>query len=96
MGLKGKKEKAIIKKAEGFLRPGELYVVMTDGLKAVYIENVGEPFVFKGSCGDIVCKSGEVTVVKEEDFVGGGRAVFVRYSEWKMPVFSRGFGFMIK
>lgn len=72
MGLKGKKEKAIIKKAEGFLRPGELYVVMTDGLKAVYIENVGEPFVFKGSCGDIVCKSGEVTVVKEEDFVGEG------------------------
>lgn len=25
MGLKGEKEKAIIKKAEGFLRPGELY-----------------------------------------------------------------------
>ena len=76
MGLKGKKEKAIIKKAEGFLRPGELYVVMTDGLKAVYIENVGEPFVFKGSCGDIVCKSGEVTVVKEEDFVGRGDGLF--------------------
>ena len=132
MGLKGEKEKAIIKKAEGFLRPGELYVVMTgglgvseayfkaqdgsvapihikvhtgmfqdsvivadwmkglcdwrifpsvfsvqpyhwsDGLKAVHIENAGEPFVFKGSCGDIVCKSGEVTVVKEEDFVGEG------------------------
>lgn len=27
---------------------------------------------YKGSCGDIVCKSGEVTVVKEEDFVGEG------------------------
>ena len=44
----------------------------SDGLKAVHIENAGEPFVFKGSCGDIVCKSGEVTVVKEEDFVGEG------------------------
>ena len=89
LGLKGKKEKAIIKKAEGFLRPGELYVVMTDGLKAVYIENVGEPFVFKGSCGDvahpcvhtrpgghIVRTPGEATALTAHHMGGGGAGLF--------------------
>lgn len=44
----------------------------SDNLEAVHMENAGENFVFRGSGGDILCKSGEVTVVKKEDFVGEG------------------------
>lgn len=44
----------------------------SDNLKAVHIENVGEDFVFVGSKREILCKSGEVTVIKSEEYVGEG------------------------
>lgn len=44
----------------------------SDNLEAVHIENVGEDFVFLGSKREIICKSGEVTVIKSEEYVGEG------------------------
>lgn len=44
----------------------------SDGLEAVYMENIGEDFVFKGSKGEILCRSGDTTVVRKGDFVGEG------------------------
>lgn len=44
----------------------------SDHLKAVHLENVGEDFVFVGSAREIECKSGAVTVIKSEEYVGEG------------------------
>lgn len=44
----------------------------SDNLEAVHIENVGEDFKFKGSSREILCKSGVVTVIKSEEYVGEG------------------------
>ena len=44
----------------------------SDGLVAVHIENDGEDFIFMGSNREIPCKSGVVTVIKNEEYVGEG------------------------
>lgn len=44
----------------------------SEGLTAVWIENVGADFVFAGLYGDIPCKSGEITVIKSSAFTGEG------------------------
>ena len=44
----------------------------SDNIEAVYIENVGETFVFMGSKREIPCNSGEVTVIKSEEYTGEG------------------------
>lgn len=44
----------------------------SDNLEAVHIENVGENFMFVGSNGEILCKSGVVTLIKSEEYVGEG------------------------
>lgn len=44
----------------------------SDSIEAVYIENVGETFVFMGSKREIPCNSGEVTVIKSEEYTGEG------------------------
>lgn len=42
----------------------------SDNLEAVHIENIGENFMFVGSNGEILCKSGVVTVIKSDQYVG--------------------------
>lgn len=44
----------------------------SDNIQAVHINNVGDEFYFKGTSREILCKSGEVTVIKHEDYVGEG------------------------
>lgn len=44
----------------------------SDNLEAVHIENVGDDFKFKGSKREIPCKSGVVTVIKKEEYIGEG------------------------
>lgn len=44
----------------------------SDGLGSVSIENIGDDFIFRGSNRDILCKHGEVTTIKSEDYWGEG------------------------
>lgn len=44
----------------------------SDGLDTVSIENLGGDFTFKGSHKNILCKQGEITVMKHEEYVGEG------------------------
>lgn len=44
----------------------------SDGLEAVYLENMGDDFIFKGTNRNIPCKHGEVTVIKKDEYKGEG------------------------
>jgi len=44
----------------------------SNGLEAVYLENLGSNFMFKGTQRNILCKQGEITLIRKEEYKGEG------------------------